>query len=366
MGRCVLLRLTEYVHSQGRPELLSQWDVERNAPLLPETTAAGSDCKVWWRCERGHSWSARISSRVAQGRGCPYCAGKLPIHGMTDLATVCPELVSQWHPTKNGTLRPEDVTSGSEKSVWWRCERGHEWNCFVSLRAQREQGCPYCAGQRVIPGENDLATRYPEVAARWHPIKNGAVMPGQVLPHTHKRYWWMCEKGHEWQVSPSALVQGSGCPYCAGKKAVSGETDLSTIYPQIAAQWYQAKNGKLTPEQVSPGSEKRVWWLCERGHPYQSVVFSRVAGTGCPYCAGKKVWPGFNDVATLFPHLAEQWHDTLNGKLTPRDVSRGSHKTVWWECREGHVWKAAVFSRTRKNAAGCPVCAGVVRKKKTG
>ena len=132
--------------------------------------------------------------------------------------------------------------------------------------------------------------------------------------------------------------------------------------PELLTQWDTPRNLPLSPDTVGTGSEQKVWWQCERGHPYQSVVFSRADGTGCPSCAGKKVWPGFNDLATLFPHLAEQWHDTLNGKLTPRDVTRGSHKLVWWECREGHVWKAAVFSRTRKNAAGCPVCAGKVKK----
>lgn len=312
------MRLTEYVHNRGRPELLPQRGTGRNLPLSDKN----------------------------------------------DLATMYPDLVSEWHPTKNGILRPEDVTSGSEKSVWWQCERGHEWKSFVSLRAQRGQGCPYCAGQRVISGETDLLTRYPEIAACWHPERN-AKPPSEVLPHTHKKYWWQCERGHEWQVAPTSLIQGSGCPYCAGKKVIRGETDLATLHPDIAAQWHPDKNGALTPQEVGTGNMKCVWWLCERGHDYQSAVYSRVQGCGCPYCAGKKVWPGFNDLGTLFPELAEQWHDTLNGKLMPRDVTRGSHKSVWWKCRDGHVWKAAIFSRTRPKAANCPVCAGKVKLKET-
>lgn len=185
------------------------------------------------------------------------------------------------------------------------------------------------------------------------------------MPHTHKRYWWLCERGHEWQVAPAALILGSGCPYCAGKRAIPGQTDLATLRPDLACEWHPEKNGKLTPEQVTPGSTKKVWWSCALGHAYQSYVFSRDEGTGCPYCAGKKVWPGFNDVETLFPDLARQWHGTLNGALTPREVTKGSHKMVWWECREGHVWKAAVFSRTRKKAANCPVCAGKQKIKPT-
>lgn len=358
------MRLTEYVQSRGRPELLLQWDSGRNLPLLPEEIGTGSEEKVWWRCEHGHSWRASITSRVSQGRGCPYCAGKLAIPGRTDLATLFPKIAAQWHPTRNGRLRPEQVTPGSERSVWWQCDRGHEWRSFVSLRARQGQGCPYCAGQRVIPGETDLATKYPAVAALWHPTRNAGATPEQIMPYTHKRCWWQCERGHEWQVSPSSLIQGSGCPYCAGKKAIPGETDLLTRRPDLAAEWHPEKNGALSPRDVSPGSTKKVWWQCELGHPYQSCVFSRAEGTGCPYCAGKKAWPGFNDVGTLFPHLAGEWHPTLNGALKPRDVTKGSHKQVWWECREGHVWKAAVFARAKENGTGCPVCAGTVKKKK--
>lgn len=358
------LRLTEYVHDRGLPELLLQWDTERNRTLSPEQANSGSDMKVWWKCDQGHSWQARINSRTLQGRGCPYCAGKKVIPGQTDLATQHPDLAAQWHPTKNGALHPVNVSPGSEKSVWWLCAQGHEWQCFVSLRAKRGQTCPYCAGQRVLPGENDLATRYPEVAVRWHPTLN-AIPPSQVMPHTHKRYWWQCERGHEWQVAPTALIQGSGCPYCAGKRVIPGETDLEALHPKLAAQWHPTKNGALTPRKVGAGNMKRVWWLCERDHDYQAPVYSRVQGCGCPYCAGKRAWPGFNDVATLFPHLTAEWHPTLNGALTPRDVTKGSHKAVWWECRDGHVWKAAVFSRTRAKPTNCPICAGKAKMKKT-
>jgi len=273
-----------------------------------------------------------------------------------------PDLLAQWCTEKNAGLSPEQVTIASEKVVWWRCERGHEWQSYIFARTRQGQGCPYCAGQRVLTGETDLLSRYPKVAARWHPTKNGLLTPEDVMPHTHKRYWWRCERGHEWQVSPTALIQGSGCPYCAGKKAITGETDLVTLRPDLAAEWHPEKNGKLSPENVSPGCVRKVWWRCGLGHDYQSCVFSRADGTGCPYCAGKKVWPGFNDLATLFPHLAREWHGELNGELTPREVTKGSHKAVWWECGEGHVWKAVVFSRTRKNAAGCPICAGKVKK----
>lgn len=274
-----------------------------------------------------------------------------------------PELVTQWHPERNGELTQTHVSPGSERRVWWRCEQGHEWESVVFARAKQGRGCPYCAGQRVIPGQTDLATRYPEIARRWHPTKNGELTPEQVMPGSHRRYWWQCEQGHEWQAVLFAMTGGSGCPYCAGKKAIPGQTDLATTHPALAAQWNPERNGDKTPDTVSAGSVKRVWWRCELGHDYQTPVFSRVNGTGCPYCAGKKVWPGFNDLETVYPALAREWHRELNAPLTPEQVTKGSHRKVWWECQEGHVWKTVVYARAKPNGTGCPVCAGKVKQK---
>jgi len=274
------------------------------------------------------------------------------------------ELLSQWDTGRNPHLSLEHARAGSDVKVWWKCERSHSWEATISSRAILGRGCPYCTGQRVAPGENDLAHRYPKLVTFWDREKNTPALPERVMPGTHLKYWWRCERGHCWQAPPSTLIQGSGCPYCAGKKALVGETDLETLRPDLAKQWHPEKNGELTPQDVMPGSTKKVWWRCENNHDYQAVIFSRSDGTGCPYCAGRRVWPGFNDLATLFPHLAREWDAELNGSLTPQSVTKGSHKSVWWRCESGHAWKSMVFSRTREKTAGCPVCAGKIKLKK--
>ena len=106
-------------------------------------------------------------------------------------------------------------------------------------------------------------------------------------------------------------------------------------------------DGALTPEQVLAGSEKRVWWQCGRGHAWQTSVSTRTrANCRCPVCAGRTVLAGENDLATLSPELAAEWHPTLNGALTPDMVTAGSNKRVWWQCRLGHVWRAVVARRS--------------------
>lgn len=343
--------------------MLSQWDTQANLPLTPETIPYGSTKKVWWQCEKGHRWQVTVNNRTSSHTDCPYCSGKAAWPGETDLASRFPELTREWHPTKNLPLTPECVLPRSEKKVWWRCGLGHVWRATVHSRTDG-CGCPVCANRAVAPGVNDLASQFPRLAKEWHPTKNGAITPDTVAPGTTRKVWWHCEKGHEWQASvASRTCGGSGCPVCAGKRVIAGENDLASQFPAIAAQWHPSKNETLTPQQVTPSSNRKVWWRCEKGHDYQAAVGARtMSGSGCPYCAGRKVLPGFNDLATLEPEVSRQWHPTLNGILTPEMVTAGSHRKVWWECDQGHAWQAAIYSRTGPKKCGCPICAGRISK----
>ena len=325
---------------------------------------SGSRQKVWWLCEKGHEWQAAVYTRTG-GSGCRYCAGKRAYPGENDLTSQYPDIAAQWHPTKNGSVTPDSVTTGSHREVWWLCEKGHEWRAMVKTRVEGT-GCPVCANRTVIPGENDLETINPALARQWHPIKNGKLTPQDVVPGTRRKVWWRCEKGHEWQAAVASRVNGMGCPVCAGKAVIPGENDLAAFYPDIAKEWHPTKNGTLTPETVSPYSNKKVWWRCALGHEYAAVIGLRTQrGNGCPYCAGRKVLPGFNDLATVEPQIAKQWHPTLNGALTPEMVTTGSHRKVWWQCPNGHSWKAVVYSRTGSGKSGCPVCAGRIKEDRT-
>ena len=114
----------------------------------------------------------------------------------------------------------------------------------------------------------------------------------------------------------------------------------------LLEEWDVEGNGALTPLALSHGSRQKVWWRCGAGHRWQAAVYTRTgAESGCPYCAGKRPWPGFNDLASQEPALAAQWHPERNGPLTPDQVVCGSTRRVWWQCGSGHVWAASVKSR---------------------
>ena len=274
------------------------------------------------------------------------------------LAESNPDLAVDWHPTKNGKLSPYDVTPGSSKKVWWKCPKDddHEWYVSVSNR-KSGWGCPVCSGRKVVKS-NCLATLNPQLAKEWHPTKNAEITPYDVTPNSQKKVWWKCSKGddHEWDAVVADRNNGIGCAVCSNYKVVKSNC-LTTLNPELAKEWHPTKNGKLSPENVHPGSAKRVWWKCPNGvdHEWKAAIYSRTGGKGCSICSGRKV-VNSTCLETLNPELAKQWHPTKNGKLTPFDVTSGSRNNVWWKCPNGddHEWKSTIYNRTI--GLGCPIC----------
>ncbi|WP_259724978.1 zinc-ribbon domain-containing protein [Synechococcus sp. CS-1332] len=261
--------------------------------------------------------------------------------GFNDLATRYPNIAAEaygWDPTT--------VTSKSHLKLRWRCVRGHEWEATVSTRTPPiSAGCPYCSGNKVLAGFNDLATVYPDIAAQAYGWDPKTVSAGSC-----KKLTWRCREGHFWvaQVGNRTPPQGLGCPICSGHQVLPGFNDLATLFPEIAAQadgW--------DPSTVTRGSKQKHLWRCWLGHTYRASIGSRTPprNSGCPFCAGKQVLAGFNDLATLFPEVANQ-----ADKWDPASVAGKSSKMMPWRCKKGHTWNATVVNRTG-NSSGCPECA---------
>lgn len=167
----------------------------------------------------------------------------------------------------------------------------------------------------------------------WDTARNAPLTPQAVTYGSHTPVWWRCENGHEWEAVVYTRTHGSGCPFCAGKKAQAGFNDLATQYPELARQWDYTKNIPVLPADVTTGSHRLVWWKCEKGHSWRASVRSRVSGNGCPVCAGRQLLAGENDLATRFPELAQEWDRQKNGTLTPESAIPGSSRRVWWRCK---------------------------------
>lgn len=134
--------------------------------------------------------------------------------------------------------------------------------------------------------------------------------------------------------------------------------DLATTHPEIAKDWNIEKNGELTADKISFGSGQKVWWKCHKcGHEWQMSINRRSSmNIGCPVCMGRKLVVGKNDLYTKNPEIAQIWHPTKNGSLTPKDVHAGSHSKAWWKCtRCNYEWEKPI--RDQIKVRKCPHCA---------
>lgn len=279
-----------------------------------------------------------------------------------------PLLNKEWDFSKNEGLNPKYISYGSDKNVYWKCSVcGNGWKTRVKTRKKGEgSGCPVCAisrrrGKRdrqVLSANYNLAVKASHLLDEWNKEKNLALSPYDVTPHSTKLVWWTCKIcGNDWKTSIANRFLGSGCPYCSKHKTLTGVSDLATLFPELADEWDYEINKDFLPTNILPYSTKRANWKCKKcGGKWDAIIHSRTKGAGCPYCAGRKVLAGFNDLATVNPKLAEEWNYNLNGDLKPQDVFPRSKNRVWWKCKKCEFeWQASIGSRDA-GLGRCKIC----------
>ena len=130
--------------------------------------------------------------------------------------------------------------------------------------------------------------------------------------------------------------------------------NLAEVHPELVSEWSE-KNLLLTPDGITFGSNKKVWWKGTCGHEWQASVKARSNGEKCPICSGARVIAGINDLQTTHPEIASEWSEK-NLPLKPDEVNAKSRKNVWWRCGKcGNEWKSVINARVKGTV--CPVCA---------
>ncbi len=129
---------------------------------------------------------------------------------------------------------------------------------------------------------------------------------------------------------------------------------LSAVHPELVAEWSD-RNLPLTPDSITFGSNKKVWWKGACGHEWETSVKARSNGEKCPICSGARVVTGINDLSTLKPELASEWSDKNEKK--PTEVMAFANSKAWWKCRTcGYEWNTLIS--TRSGGSKCPCCSG--------
>jgi len=361
----------------------------------------------------GHS-IAELDIELVKKNAWEYSHGKLDYE--KSIAYTHPELAKEFHSTLNGDKTPENVSYGSRIKIYWQCTKCNygsngEWESVPLGRTieGRETGCPCCGynwhdgeyhqliNQTVIKGHNDLLTLYPELAKEWHPTLNDTTPDNTKVGSNIDRYWQCTKCGYgadgEWYVRPASRCnnyQKSGCPMCRynwfdGKihnstraNAKIGVNDLATVYPELAKEIHPTLNEKSANE-ITASSHNKVYWKCIKcdygsdGEWFAAPNrrMQKDYETGCPNCKyfwlikdykkNKKSIPteGVDDLNTLYPGLAKEWHPTLN-KVSAKQVKKYSRSRWYWQCNYCNYgangeWCTRIYYRLHRNS-GCPQC----------
>lgn len=336
------------------PNLIQQWDYDKNKEKKPFDYKHNSSYAVWWKCKKGHSYKMSITKKI-DGEQCPYCSNKIALLEYNDLFTTNPELKEQWDYEKNKLINPLLLLKNSSKKVWWTCSNSHHYERRVFEKINGND-CPYCIGTKVLSGYNDLITLHPNIAKEWNYDKNMPIDPTTLSDGSEKNVWWKCSKGHEWQATICSRVQGVACPYCTNRKILSGYNDLATLNPVLIKEWDYDKNKTIDPSKVGTKSMSKVWWKCSScGNEWKTSIYNRNRGAGCNICKSKRVKTGLNDLSTTDPKLASEWNYIKNKNVNIKEITRNSKLSVWWKCTNGHEWEATIYSRAQGGI--CPYCA---------
>lgn len=284
-------------------EVASWWDHDRNPEELWRTAKVRGRKTAWWKCNAGHSFSARILEVTNSHFSCPECEEirraaweekRASFRGKT-IADV-PELLAAW----DEDLPPESVPV--DKNHWgsgyrFRCPRGHR-NTRHPL-SYLFGGCSACKANKTRKANAEaakadpVASRLtPEISSQWHHTKNGKLRLSEISPNSRRMVWWrdpVC--GHEFQATPRERdkYQRWRCQECG-----TVLDSLAYHYPEIAEEWSE-ENGR-SPWQIRPHSDSLALpplWQCSNdpSHKWRAAPVSRINGYGCPMCrtSGKSV-----------------------------------------------------------------------------
>lgn len=216
------------------PEVAVEWDYSKNK-LKPSEITKTSSKKVWWKCEKGHSWKTSVAHRTSSKSNCQKCyfEGKKNAKKEDSFGTKFPNLIKEWDYKKNN-VDPYKIFPSHQEKVWWKGSCGHSWEQTIKARRMyQSKPCPICAGRDVLVGFNDVSTTYPEISKEWS--EKNELTPIEVTKGYDQKVLWKCKKGHEWIASvASRTFYNSRCPQCVATTYSSkGEKELQNFIKKI-------------------------------------------------------------------------------------------------------------------------------------
>ena len=342
------------------PYLMAEWDFELNSEkhIFPQLLGAQSNKYAYWKCDYGHRWKAKINNRY-NGTGCPECKKRkhtsFPEQALFFYAKqFFPDTVNSYkNAFENGmeldVFIPSLMIGVEYDGIAW-----HR-NSTLEREKRKFEICKQKSIKlyRLKENKEHWDGKY-ELADEIIPIK-------KPFSYVKKDYVYLDEAFQSFfskiiHESIDVNTKRDEKKILESYLTALENNSLQTLYPSIAEQWHPTRNGKLTSSMFSAHSNTKIWWIGDCGHEWEAAISVRTRGNGCPYCSGHKVLRGFNDLQTVYPEIASQWHPIKNMGKTPEMFSFGSGHRAFWQCPVcKQEWASRINMRT-VNKRGCPFC----------
>lgn len=349
-----------------RPDLMSEWDVEANT-FLPSSVVVQSNKEAHWICPKGHKYTKKIYLR-ALGQSCKFCS-----QGMsTSFPEQCffyytlkvfPDAVSRYKDVFDNQMELDIYIPSAHTGVEYDGFFWHDKN-DKDVQAREERKYQICKENsiRLLRIKEGTVNGHADAADKvWYIPKNFDYASLNSCITEYLQFL----VGDD--ISSLQVDIEKDKNTILEYKTLKYEKSLAFLYPDIAKEWHQAKNGNLTPDLFTPGSSENVWWLCSNcGNEWQSIIANRAKGHGCDICADpirrlnhkKAILAKRGSIDKEW--CLQDWDYEANAH-GPEFYSNGSGECVHWRCHIcGHKWQAVICDRTRDYRNGCPLCAGKI------
>lgn len=366
------MKVKKYVIDDKR--IMEQWDWEKNT-LNPSELTCGSNKRVWLKCEYGHSYQKTVKRHIERGYSCPVCSGHLTVLGVNDFATIYPEIAKEWHPTKNGELKPNMFSKKNGKKVWWQCQFGHDWEATIHDRADGT-GCPICNNRKLTSFPEQaiffyIKKIYPDAINRCKNIFGNTMeidvyIPSLAIGIEYDGAFWhnkgdaeerdhakyiLCKEKNITLIRVSELVdfrqrkeKSEDILFTVNKR--NYKDDLVKVILDII-------------EYIKKLDKKKAYVKSNLKCYEVDINLERDENKIKQYLTYVD-----NSLVELRPDLVEEWNYEKNGNLKPGMFGINSNDTAWWKCKTcGHEWKTTIIHRGGKRNSGCPECAKIIKGK---
>lgn len=310
------------------PEIMDEYDPENSIDPYSVTEKSNRDAKWICRNNPNHKWVAKFIARTNGQGGCNICRGYN--YGLMFYEEHSD--FEQYYDTENNERPFNSYSNSSNEYEWWKCNKNHlfKWSIMNFSRGGIFKS-PICTNKQLLVGENDLKSRYPDLAQEFDSEKNN-ILPEEILyTNTDDSIWWLCKEGHSFQRSIWYRVHNvRECPICNRTIVVKGINDFESTYPDIANIWDYEANER-TPDTISDRNNDKYSFKCQKGHRYKTFLRSAICNDfQCLVCNFKLIQPGINSLVDTDSELAREWSSKNEKK--PTEYLRNSSYAVLWTC----------------------------------